>query len=59
MKTYRVLVKVTSVYALGIKAISPEDAKKVAQVSNYYTGEYRGIQPIVYEVLNDDFDSTN
>jgi len=56
---YRVLVKVTEVYALEISALNPESAVKVAKLQNYYTGQWLGKQPIEYEVVDNDFETTN
>ena len=59
MKKFRVLVKVTSVHALEVSANDANHAKKVAELKNYYTGDYLGIQPIEYEVIDYDFETTN
>lgn len=59
MKKYRVLVKVTAVHALEIDATDATQARKVAELKNYYTGDYLGILPIQYEVVDNEFDTTN
>lgn len=59
MKKFRVLVKVTNVHALEVEALDVANARKVAELKNYYTGEYLGILPIQYEVVDNDFETTN
>jgi len=59
MRKFRVLVKVTTIHALEVDALDANQAKKVAELKNYYTGDYLGILPIQYEVVDNDFDTTN
>ena len=59
MKKYRVLVKITKTYAMEVSGTSPESARKVAELSNFHTGEYLGEDKPVYEVVDTEFDTTN
>jgi hypothetical protein len=59
MKKYRVLVKITKSYAMEVEATSPEGARKVAELSNFHTGNYLGEDKPVYEVVDYDFETTN
>jgi len=59
MRKFRVLVKVTNVHALEVEALDSANAVKVAKLKNYYNGDYLGILPIQYEVVDNDFDTTN
>ena len=59
MKKYRVLVHVTTTYALESTGETPEQAKKEALNRNPYAGQYLG-SSIDYDVVdNEDFESTN
>ena len=59
MKKYKVLVKVTTVYRMEIFANDSVGAIKDAKNRNPQGGSFVEVEPPVYEVINDDFDSTN
>lgn len=60
MKTYRVLIKITETYAINVEATSADGARKVAEVTRYsLEDKLVGAKEIAYEVLDNDFDTTN
>lgn len=59
MKKYRVLVRVTETYAVDVEATSPEGARKVAEFKPYLLGDKLGPHTVAYEVVDNEFDTTN
>ena len=59
MKKYRVLVRVTQTYALDVLGADSACAVKVAKNRDPHSGVKVGFEEMHYEVVDNEFDTTN
>lgn len=59
MNTYRVLVSIKRTFALDVQGIDSNSALKAAQNIHPFSGKRIGDDQVHYEVVDNDFETTN